>query len=275
MNAKRIRTVLIEDSSFMRKVLGDILSADEEIDLVGTAANGKEGVELVSELRPNVVVTDMIMPEYDGLYVVRQVMEKFPTPVILLSSLDKGNQRIFEALESGAFEFIDKLTDLGIKSVKEYQLHNLVKLAAIADIKSLKTKQSLLNDTPRPARVHSGKIDHDIIVIGASTGGPSAVESIVMNLPKNLSVPVVIAQHMPARFLETYALRLSNQSPLPVKLAYKGQPLHAGIIYVLSGDANTRIERSSIDGSPVFTFTHQKHEEHESGFPRNKKRVKR
>src|SRR5690349_35385 len=102
----RIRTLLIDDSSFMRKIIGDIISADEHVELIGAASNGKEGVELVRELRPDVVVTDMIMPEYDGLFVVRQVMEHYPTPVILLSSLDKGNHRIFEALECGAFEFI-------------------------------------------------------------------------------------------------------------------------------------------------------------------------
>src|SRR6478609_3214030 len=133
MNEPRIRTLLIEDSSFMRKVIGDIISADEGIDLVGSAANGKEGMQLVGELRPDVVVTDMIMPEYDGLYVVRQVMEHYPTPVILLSSLDKGSHRIFEALEGGAFEFIDKPTELGSASIKEYPLLNLIKHAAVTD----------------------------------------------------------------------------------------------------------------------------------------------
>ena len=104
----RIRAVLIEDSPFMRRVIGDIITSDDSIALVGTASNGHEGVQLVHQLQPDVVVTDMIMPEYDGLFVVQQVMEQKPTPIILLSSLDKSNHRIFEALEKGAFEFIDK-----------------------------------------------------------------------------------------------------------------------------------------------------------------------
>src|SRR6187399_2705979 len=125
----RIRTLLIDDSSFMRKIISDIISSDENIELIGSASNGKEGVQLINELRPDVIVTDMIMPEYDGLYVVRQVMEHYPTPVILLSSLDKGNHRIFEALESGAFEFIDKPSEFGSASIREYPLINLIRHA--------------------------------------------------------------------------------------------------------------------------------------------------
>lgn len=257
---KRIRTLLIEDSSFMRKVISDILTEDESVELVGTASNGKEGVHLVNELHPDVVVTDMIMPEYDGLYVVRQVMEHRPTPIILLSSLDKGNQRIFDALENGAFEFIDKPTELGTKSVKDYPLISLIKHAAEADIHVLKAKQPA-QPAHSTVQIIGGKIDHEIIVIGASTGGPGAVESIIMQLPKTLTVPVVIAQHMPVRFLETFAQRLGQQSPLPVKLAVKGQPLAKSTIYVLPGDTNMRIEQSAIDQEPIFASTLRTYEE--------------
>lgn len=264
MSDSRIRTLLIDDSSFMRKIIGDIISADENVELVGSASNGKDGVHLISELRPDVVVTDMIMPEYDGLYVVRQVMEHYPTPVILLSSLDKGNHRIFEALEGGAFEFIDKPTELGSMSIKDYPLLTLIKHAAAADISLLKAKQIIQEQTRIPALTLAEKGEHEIIVIGASTGGPGALESIIMSLPKNLSVPVVIVQHMPARFLETFAQRLSSQSPLPVKMAFKGQPLSSGVIYVVSGEANTRIERSPMDGYPIFTFTQRIYDEFNS-----------
>jgi two-component system chemotaxis response regulator CheB len=261
MNQPRIRTLLIEDSSFMRKVISDIISADESIDLVGSAANGKDGVRLISELRPDVVVTDMIMPEYDGLYVVRQVMEHYPTPVILLSSLDKGSHRIFEALESGAFEFIDKPAELNSASIKDYPLLNLIKHAASADIDVLKAKQGVQVQTSVPRSLLTKKNEHEIIVIGASTGGPGAVERIVMSLPANLAVPVVIAQHMPARFLETFAERLSNQCMLPVKMAFKGQVLAGGVIYVIPGEVNTCLERSAIDNHPIFAFSQRTYDE--------------
>jgi two-component system, chemotaxis family, protein-glutamate methylesterase/glutaminase len=257
---RAIRTVLIDDSSFMRKVVGDIIEADDAVELVGVASNGKEGVLLINDLRPDVVVTDMVMPEYDGLYVVREVMENFPRPVILLSSLDKGSQRIFEALENGAFEFIDKPSNLSGESIRNYPLLNLIKHAALADVSLLSTKR--VNEKKQQVVLgSSNKIQHEIIVIGASTGGPSAVESIVTRLPVNLNVPVVVGQHMPARFLETFAHRLSTQSQLPVKLASKGLAVTKGNIYIAPGDVNTRIERSTIDNNPIFTFSQRTYDE--------------
>jgi len=259
MRGSRIRTLLIDDSSFMRRVIGDIISADEQLELIGTASNGKEGVQLASKLRPDVIVTDMMMPDSDGLYVVKQVMGNFPTPVILLSSLDKGNQRIFDALDNGAFEFIDKPVELGSKSLFDYPLNSLIKHAAAADLqlmnfRNAKVEKAIVYDA-------NEKKKHDIILIGASTGGPGAVEGIIMSLPSNLKVPVVVAQHMPSRFLETFAQRLNGLSPLPVKLAFKGQVIIGGNIYVVPGDYNTRIERSVLDHQPIFAFTQRTYDE--------------
>jgi two-component system, chemotaxis family, protein-glutamate methylesterase/glutaminase len=259
MNEPRIRTLLIEDSSFMQRIIGDLLQTDSSIDLVGTASNGKEGVQLAMDLRPDVVITDMVMPDYDGMYVVRAVMENNPVPIILLSSLDKGNSRIFDALQNGAFEFIDKPSGFDSISMQNYQLLNLVKYAASADISLLKVKQP-----QERRRIHftfNDKLNYEIIAIGASTGGPSAVESIIQNLPVNLSVPVVIVQHMPARFLETFAARLHAQSAIPVKLATKGLQLKSGYIYIAPGDANVKIERGPINPQPIFTFSNEEFEE--------------
>src|SRR5690349_10303682 len=107
----RIRTVLIDDSAFMRKLIGDVIRRDNEIELVGIAKNGREGEELVLNLRPDVVVTDVVMSDYDGVYVVNSLMEKQPVPIILLSSLEKTDTRVFDALKGGAFEFVDKPAD--------------------------------------------------------------------------------------------------------------------------------------------------------------------
>src|SRR4051812_6751278 len=101
MPANRIRTILIDDSAFMRKVIGDILRTDNKIDLVGIANDGKQGSEMAMKQKPDVIITDMVMPDYDGLYVVNAIMEKQPAPIILLSSLEKTDSRIFDALEQG------------------------------------------------------------------------------------------------------------------------------------------------------------------------------
>lgn len=254
----RIRTLLIDDSAFMRKVIGDIITSDADIDLVGTAADGKEGRDMFLELKPDVVITDMVMPEYDGMYVVRAVMENRPVPVILLSSLEKTSQRIFDALQGGAFEFIDKPSDLDLASIKNYRLLDLIKEASKTDVSLLVDRQQTSLNVG--SHTFSEQLHYEIIVIGASTGGPGAIEFIINNLPKNLKVPVVIAQHMPARFLETFADRLNDHSELSIRIARKSDVLQGGTIYIAPGEHNIRLERN-LDGLPVIGFTTKKYEE--------------
>jgi two-component system chemotaxis response regulator CheB len=259
MTSGRIRTVLIDDSAFMRKVISDIINTDESIELVGIAKDGQQGTQMTFDLKPDVVITDMVMPDYDGVYVVNAVMEKHPVPIILLSSLEKTDTRIFDALEYGAFEFIDKPTDMNRVRVGDYHLLSLIKEASRTDISLLKAKQQ----ARRNSHSHSfeSTLNYEIIVIGASTGGPGAVEMIINNLPKNLKVPVIVVQHMPTRFLETYTQRLNENTTLTVRLARKGEPIKGGIIYVAPGEANMRIEQNLITCQPMVTFTEKKYDE--------------
>jgi two-component system chemotaxis response regulator CheB len=259
MPFNRIRTVLIDDSAFMRKVIGDIIRTDESIELVGIANDGKRGSEMAMELKPDVVITDMVMPDYDGLYVVNSVMEKLPVPIILLSSLEKTDSRIFDALQHGAFEFIDKPTDLDEVRIRDYRLLALIKEASCTDITLLKAKQLAKRNSHHHSFDHT--LNYEIIVIGASTGGPGAVESIINNLPSNLKIPVVVVQHMPPRFLETFAQRLHEQSKFSVRLARKGEPVKGGTIYIAPGEANLRIENNLVTSAPMFTFTEKKYAE--------------
>ncbi|SHH93860.1 two-component system, chemotaxis family, response regulator CheB [Chryseolinea serpens] len=259
MPAHRIRTVLIDDSAFMRKVISDIINSDESIELVGVATNGQQGAAMAVALKADVVITDMVMPDYDGLYVISSIMESSPRPIILLSSLEKTDSRIFDALKYGAFEFIDKPADMEQVRVGDYRLLDLIKEASRIDCTLLKAKQLARANS----HVHSfGKtLNYEIIVIGASTGGPGAVEIIINNLPKNLEIPVVIVQHMPTRFLETFTERLNENSPLPVQLARKGEMVKGGMIYIAPGEVNTRIEKNHLTHAPMFTFTSKKYDE--------------
>lgn len=243
----------------MRKVISDIIHSDSTIELVGVATNGQQGSQMALELKPDVVITDMVMPDFDGMYVVSSVMEKQPMPIILLSSLDKTDSRIFDALQHGAFEFIDKPTDLDRGRIRNYKLLDLIKEASRMDISLLKARQL----AGRNSHQHSfgDTLNYAIIAIGASTGGPGAIEMIINNLPRNLRIPVVIAQHMPHRFLETFAQRLNEQSPLPVHLATRGESVKGGIIHIAPGEANLRIERNINTSLPTFTFTDQHYTE--------------
>lgn len=256
---ERIRTILIDDSAFMRKVISDIIHTDDTIELVGVANNGQTGTSMALQLKPDVVITDMVMPDYDGLYVVNAVMDKQPTPIILLSSLEKTDGRIFDALKFGAFDFIDKPVDMARVKATDYPLLDLIKQASRTDISLLKARQ-LAN---RNNHAHSfGEVQYEIIVIGASTGGPGALEFIIHNFPENLSIPVVIVQHMPTRFLESFTQRLNDSSALSVRLARKGEALMGGTIYIAPGHANMRVERSHLTGAPMFTFTEKQFPEY-------------
>jgi len=255
----RIRTLLIDDSPFMRRMIGDIIRKDSSLELVGIANDGKTGSEMALQLQPDVVITDMVMPEYDGMYVVQSVMESRPMPIILLSSLEKSDTRIFDALQYGAFEFIDKPTDFNVVREGAYPLVALIHQASRTDISLLKAKQLARKNSH--AHTFNGSLQYDIIAIGASTGGPGAIEQIVNNLPRNLQVPVVIAQHMPARFLETFTERLNINSPIPVKLAHRGEPVRCGYIYVVPGDVNTTIDINQVNGEPMFTSTSRTYDE--------------
>lgn len=258
MISNRIRTVLIDDSAFIRKVISRMLLNDKGIELVGVASNGDDGTRLVLDLKPDVVITDMVMPDYDGMYVVKQVMEHNPVPIILLSSLDKTDVRIFEALQHGAFEFIDKPSDVSQLQPGDYKLVDLIRQAAGTDMSLLKARQHASSNADN----HCFDGHYQIIVIGASTGGPGALEHIVHNLPKNLDLPVIIVQHMPARFVETFSQRLSETSPIPVRVAHKGETLKKGTIYLAPGDSNMRVEKNHVTGAPMAIFTEKRFKEY-------------
>lgn len=240
MGGPKIRTLLIEDSGFMRILLSDLLRKDEHIDVVGTASDGFEGVEKAKDLKPDVVITDMVMPRFDGLYVVQQLMHEMPLPIILLSSLDRADQKIFDALNEGAFDFLDK-PRADHTSERYMPLTDLVREAAITDHFKLARRSKGRNTSEHS---FEESLNYDIIVIGSSTGGPGAVESLLNNLPKNLSVPVVIAQHMPERFIESFGLRLRDSTGLRVSVARNGELLQNKKIYLAPGMSNVRVENS-------------------------------
>jgi two-component system, chemotaxis family, protein-glutamate methylesterase/glutaminase len=236
----RIRTLLIEDSAFMRIVLSDLLRRDASIQLVATAMNGLDGVIKARTLLPDVIVSDMVMPLYDGLFVVEQVMKERPVPIILLSALGRADEKIFVALENGAFDFVDKPKEKemanGFKTLLE-----MVHQASMAGCVGAKGK---LSNAVTLTHEFRSTTNHDIVVIGASTGGPGAVEVIVCNLPINMPVPVIIAQHMPQRFIDTFAERLSRQRALQVTVARNGEPLKSNHVYLAPGIANMRVDMS-------------------------------
>lgn len=251
-----IKVLLVEDSGFMRIVLSDRLRQDEGIKLVGTAANGQEGVEKAMELQPDIIVTDMIMPKYDGLYLVREIMRRNPIPIILLSSLEKSDTQVFDALKAGAIDFIAK-PDLDQKGNGFLRLIDLIKNPSDYNLQHIAhEKVSNTND-----HTFDHALNYHVITIGASTGGPGAIEELIKGLPANLAVPVVVAQHMPHNFMSSYANRLQQYTQLKVRIPTNGEAVLPGTIYLVPGNTNTKIIRGLADQQPIFRYTTKQYTE--------------
>ena len=252
----KIRTLLIDDCKITCTTFGIFLRKDTAIELVGTAFGGEEGIALYRQLRPDVIVTDVDMPGCDGVAVVQTVMQEQPTPIILLSALDKQHPKIFEALAAGAVDIVSKEDVTASRRNAQPLLNTLIRTASGVSIQKV-------SDWGIKRNIHAHSFDaqlrYDIIAVGASTGGPAAIEALLSALPANLSIPVVVAQHMPEYFLRAFAQRLDKVSPLRVKLAEPGEGLRGETVYIMPGDVNTNIIRQSGTQPPVFKVTRRKY----------------
>ncbi|HCX21957.1 MAG: chemotaxis response regulator protein-glutamate methylesterase [Flammeovirgaceae bacterium] len=244
----------------MRLLLTDLLSKDDELNVVGSAVDGKEAVQLVKECRPDVVLLDMNMGEYDGLYAVERIMKVHPVPILILSSVGNSNlDPIFDALELGAVDYINKPQKGGSK-VREIgsQLVATVKRVARAKPKATKIEKDGLN---KLSHTFDTKANYHVIVIGASTGGPTAVEKVITSFPANLNVPVLLGQHMPPNFIKSFAARLDFLSPLKVVVGKKGMIPKAGMVIIAPGDTNMIVVKDKND-TPKIAFSDEVYREY-------------
>ena len=252
---ERIRIVVIEDSALMRLVVSDILKSDPELEVVGMAGNGKDGVEMVEKTRPHVVITDLMMPEYDGLYAIRNIMRKNPMPIMVLSGAgDESSQVVFEAMQAGACDFLEKPQQKGAGGVRGVDKELIAMVKAISKTKVNAAKVLTTNQN---TKLHSfgTSLPYDVFAIGASTGGPGAIEEVVRKLPGNFPVPVVLAQHMPASFITSFAARINTLTPLNVKVAEEGETLRPGNIYIAPGTANMEVQK--VAGKVIVTLNNR------------------
>jgi two-component system chemotaxis response regulator CheB len=253
---QKVRVLVIDDSAFMRKAISIMLESDPEIEVIGMAHNGEDGLEMVKNLKPDLVTLDIEMPRMDGLTALKHIMSENPTPVMMISSLTTdGASATLEALSLGAVDFIPKQLSyvaLDIVKIKE-ELLNKVKHIARNKPKMGK----LLPSRPRPdqikpkppiilmsdsGRSKTPKKRINVVAIGTSTGGPPALQAIIPLLPKNLPVPVTVVQHMPPTFTKSLAERLDSLSQVTVKEAENGEPLKPGTVYIAPGGKHMTIK---------------------------------
>jgi two-component system chemotaxis response regulator CheB len=238
-----LRVLVVDDSAFFRRLIGEVLGKDPGLRVAGVARDGRDAVEKVKNLRPDVVTMDVNMPELNGLEALRLIMHEFPTPVVMLSSLTReGAEETIEALQEGAVDFLLKPSLRESDGSWQDEIAAKVKVAARANLgrSSVATAARRLT---APAVGRTRTAGGRILAIGTSTGGPKALQEVIPRLPGNLPVGVLVVQHMPAGFTRTLAQRLDDQSPLHVKEAEHGEPVRPGWVYVAPGDYHLRVNQ--------------------------------
>jgi two-component system chemotaxis response regulator CheB len=259
---RTIKILVVDDSAFMCKAITMMLESDPQIKVIGSARDGAEGIEKVKLLKPDLVTMDIEMPRMDGLTALREIMRKNPVPVMMISSITtEGAKATLDALEAGAVDFIPKQMSSVSLDIVKFKDDLLSKIKDITRRKSMlmaqfRRKRYLQisgrpssgepdsSARPAPRRVIRKK-SHNvrIVAVGVSTGGPPALQTIIPQLPRNLPVGVVVAQHMPPTFTKSLADRLDGASQVSVREAENGEPVQPGLVLFAPGGKHISLEK--------------------------------
>jgi Chemotaxis response regulator containing a CheY-like receiver domain and a methylesterase domain len=244
-----IRVLVVDDSILMRSIIGDMLNVPGEISVVGVAKNGLEAIAKTKELKPDVITMDVEMPRMDGITALRQIMKEQPTPVIMLSAVTKeGTWQAIMAMSAGAVDFVPKPSgsiSLDIESVKGTLIEK-IRMACNVGRSKLQSHVELPDLQKSPSR--SAARAKKVVIIGSSTGGPSALEQVVPKLPENIKAGILIVQHMPPGFTRSLAERLNRVSPVEVKEAQDGDAIIEGRALLAPGDYHMIVRKCAGPG---------------------------
>ncbi|AHV35925.1 chemotaxis response regulator protein-glutamate methylesterase [Aeromonas dhakensis] len=261
-----IKVLVVDDSSFFRRRVSEIITQDPMLTVIDTAQNGREAVEKAQQLRPDVITMDIEMPVMDGISAVREIMAKCPTPILMFSSLThEGAKATLDALDAGALDFLpkkfediardkDEAVRLLQQRVKEISRKRFLMSAPSRPKAPEPVARTPLN-APRTAErqaepqraapvaafKRSGK-SYQLVAIGTSTGGPVALQNVLTKLPGDFPHPILLIQHMPATFTAAFAARLNGLCQIGVKEAEDGDVLKPGHAYLAPGGKQMLLE---------------------------------
>src|ERR1700732_45601 len=256
---KKFRVLIVDDSTFMRKVLETILNSDDQLQVVGQAKDGREAITLAESLKPDVITMDINMPHVDGLQATAQIMTTNPRPIVIVSSESKdGAASTLKALELGAIEFVAKPSsgiDLDMQSIKEDLLRKVRMAAKVRVVRTASRLASTLQSmsgtpapAPVPAKLPAPTASSDqrfpIVVLAASTGGPATVMRLAPGFTRDFPAAVFLVQHMPASFTTQYAAQLAEFTSIRVKEAETNEAVQPGTLYICPGGQHLRVTPS-------------------------------
>ncbi|EGQ7831650.1 TPA: chemotaxis response regulator protein-glutamate methylesterase [Vibrio vulnificus] len=270
-----IKVLVVDDSSFFRRRVSEIINAESRLEVIDVAVNGKEAVEKAKRLKPDVITMDIEMPVMDGISAVREIMASVPTPILMFSSLTHdGAKATLDALDAGALDFLPKKFEdiarnrdeavsllqqrvIQIASKRAFMRRPLASSASVQErpqstlnrpttgLRREAPAQAPVSRAPVAAKFRASGKKYQLTAIGTSTGGPVALQKILTKLPANYPHPIVLIQHMPATFTAAFASRLNSLCKIQVKEAEDGDVLQAGVAYLAPGG-----KQMMIDGRP-------------------------
>lgn len=259
----RIRVLVVDDSAFMRKVVADLLNAEPDIEVVGAARNGAEGLRQVESLAPDVVTLDVEMPEMNGLEMLERLMAERPLPVVMVSSLTQPNAEVtVRALAMGAVDFVAKPSgtiSLDMHRVRDDLVRKVRAAAGVPRANLARRTRAVPPPVRAPeaaagaARAPRSRALSRLVVIGVSTGGPSALMEVIPRLPADFPGGILLVQHMPPMFTRHLAEHLNAASALAVREAREGDVLSDGLCLVAPGGKHLVFMEGgyvSLDDSP-------------------------
>ncbi len=262
METQRIRVLVVDGSTVVRRIVAKVLGDDPRIEVVGTAVNGKVALEKIESLCPDVVTLDLEMPVAGGLEALAELRRRWPAlPVIVFSPADEaGAVGALAALQAGATDYTTRPSQLARvgNAIEALQQELIPKILALyATLRRAQSRSSIPRNAPRtpipsplPPAMHEDtpRSSPEIIAIGTSTGGPKALQSILPQLSESFPVPIVIVQHMPAAFTATLARSLDQRCQIRVQEGYEGAEIRAGEAWIAPGDYHMTVERTAGGG---------------------------
>jgi two-component system, chemotaxis family, protein-glutamate methylesterase/glutaminase len=240
------RVLVVDDSAYVRKVVTEMLSRSPYIEVVATARDGREALELVAQHRPDVVTCDLNMPDMDGVAFIREQMTRRRIPILVMSVANASGEQVLAALEAGAVDFVHKPTALASERLLDVsdELIQKVKAAAGAELRNaVPAAVGVVLPAPVPAR-RAGAERADIVVIGISTGGPQGLKIVLPRLRQDFPVPVAVVLHMPIGYTELYARKLNELCALEVSEAREGDEVVSGRVLLAAAGRHLSFRRT-------------------------------
>ncbi|HEY2382572.1 MAG TPA: chemotaxis-specific protein-glutamate methyltransferase CheB [Terriglobia bacterium] len=263
---KVLRTLVVDDSAYVRKVVRQMLGKSPFIDVVGVARDGEEALTLVDQLHPDVVTIDLIMPGMGGLGFIQEQMRRKPLPIVVVSIANEASQLVLDALDAGAIEFVQKPSALATERIFEMSDELIEKVKTAGNVMMSAVR------LPDPAGPAASKPQHkpakkmfpspvDVIVIGISTGGPQTLKYLLPSFAGDYRIPIAVVLHMPVGYTELYAERLNDACSLAVSEAREGDAIQPGRILIAPAGRHLTLRRDSsaavqahIDARPFDTL---------------------